>query len=81
MSEAQIQKTLRKHRVHADVENLIDELLEQREEARELAQHLLDCARGNDVVRQDLPDWLEDEEDDEEEAVDDDDDGDGWDGR
>lgn len=67
-----------KHRLPGTVTDLIDDLEVQLSEARELAQHLLECARGNDVVRQDLPDWLEDEEEDEEAEEDD---SDGWVGR
>lgn len=64
--EKRIPEVLAKHRLPSTVTDLIDDLEVQLSEAREVAQHLLDCARGNDVVRQDLPDWLEDEEEDEE---------------
>lgn len=42
-------------------------LRKELDDTRALAQHLLECARGNDVVQQDLPDWLEDEGEEEEE--------------
>lgn len=42
------------------------ELKKQVEEAREVAQHLLEYVRSNDVVEQALPDWLYDLEGEEE---------------
>lgn len=65
--EKRVQRVLAKNHVSSEVEDLISDLAEALEDTRELAQHLLDCARGNDIVSQTLPDWLEDEEEDEDE--------------
>ena len=64
--EKRVQRVLAKNRISPEVEDLINDLAEALEDTRELAQHLLDCARGNDVVDQILPDWLEDEEEEDE---------------
>lgn len=74
MRLAQILKALKEHPLATELADCIVDLkmrvasLEgELDEARSIAQHLLDCARGNDVVQQDLPDWLEDEDEDERE--------------